>query len=201
MSRILIVGASGLIGSQLVTDLRDTADVVTASLNDPAHPVDISSPDAIADLLVEVGDVDAIICTAGMVRFVPLADTTDDDWSYGLANKLMGQINLVRLGLPYLRPGGCIIVTTGVLAQHPMPGSSIVTTVNAAVEAFVSAAALEVGDRARIAAVSPGWIAESMVAMGMDPSAGVPVADVAAAYLDVLRGSDTGITVTTPRRS
>ena len=66
MSRILIVGASGLIGSQLVTDLRDTADVVTASLNDPAHPVDISSPDAIADLLVEVGDVDAIICTAGL---------------------------------------------------------------------------------------------------------------------------------------
>lgn len=201
MSRILIVGASGLIGSQLVTDLRETADVIAASLNDPAHPVDISSPASISGLLAEVGTVDAIICTAGMVRFVPLAHTTDDDWAHGLANKLMGQINLVRLGVPYIRPGGCIIVTTGVLAQHPMPGSSIVTTVNAAVEAFVAAAALEVESGVRIAAVSPGWIAESMAAMGMDPSAGVPVADVAAAYVDVLRGSDTGITVTTPRRS
>jgi len=136
--------------------------------------------------------VDAIICTAGMVRFVPLADSSGDDWLHGLANKLMGQVNVVRIGREHVTDGGSIILTTGVLAQYPMPGSAIVTTVNAAVEGFVSAAALEIERGVRVNAVSPGWVSESMIEMGMDPAPGLPAAQVAEAYVDLLNSASNG---------
>jgi NAD(P)-dependent dehydrogenase (short-subunit alcohol dehydrogenase family) len=82
-----------------------------------------------------------------------------------------------------VRPGGAITLTTGVLAQYPMAGSSIVTTVNAAIEGFVRAAGVELGDRLRVNAVSPGWISETMQSMGMDPAPGLPAADVAQRFV------------------
>ncbi len=55
----------------------------------------------------------------------------------------MGQINVVRYGVKMVRSGGAITLTSGLAAQFPSPGSAIITTVNAAVEAFVRAAAAE----------------------------------------------------------
>ncbi|MGO4305556.1 hypothetical protein [Cupriavidus sp. RAF12] len=55
----------------------------------------------------------------------------------------MGQVNLVRYGVPYITQGGSITLTSGALAQHPVPGGAAVSTVNAGIEAFGRAAALE----------------------------------------------------------
>ena len=130
--------------------------------------------------------------TAGLVHFRGFKEASDADWQYGLANKLMGQINVVRQGAEHVQPGGAIVLTTGVLAQYPMPGSSIVTTVNAAVEAFVKAAALELNGQVRVNAVSPGWISETLTSMGMDAAAGLPAAEVAKAYQSLLENDSTG---------
>jgi hypothetical protein len=62
---------------------------------------------------------------------------------FSLANKLMGQVNVVRYGMKSVRPSGAMTLTTGLAAQYTSPGSAIITTVNAAVEAFVRAAAAE----------------------------------------------------------
>jgi NAD(P)-dependent dehydrogenase (short-subunit alcohol dehydrogenase family) len=104
-------------------------------------------------------------------------------------------VNLVRIGAPFVRDGGALILTTGVLSEHPIPGSSIVTTVNAAVDGFVRAAAIEVGRGVRVAAVSPGWISETMEAMGMDSSAGLPAVEVARVYARLLDEDVTGCSV------
>ncbi|MEI8084262.1 MAG: short chain dehydrogenase, partial [Actinomycetes bacterium] len=184
--------ASGLLGSHVCEALSGSAEVIPASRSGSTHSVDITDPASILELLQEVGPVDAIICTAGMVRFVPLADSSGDDWLHGLANKLMGQVNVVRIGREHVTDGGSIILTTGVLAQYPMPGSAIVTTVNAAVEGFVSAAALEIERGVRVNAVSPGWVSESMIEMGMDPAPGLPAAQVAEAYVDLLNSASNG---------
>ena len=94
-----------------------------------------------------------------------------------------------------LLDGGALILTTGVLSDHPIPGSCIVTTVNSAVDGFVRAAAIEVGRGVRVTAVSPGWITESMEAMGMDSSAGLPAAEVARVYTRLLDDDVTGCSV------
>jgi NAD(P)-dependent dehydrogenase (short-subunit alcohol dehydrogenase family) len=144
--------------------------------------------------------VDAIACTAGMVRFVPWTQASDEDWVHGVANKLLGQVNVVRLGAASVRDGGAITLTTGVLAQQPMPGGAIATTANAAVEGFVRAAALELGARIRVNAVSPGWISETLVALGMDPAPGVPAAEAALSYLQAIDGGASGSVLSVSRR-
>ena len=200
MKRILVIGSSGLIGSHLAKALQGKAEVVEASFRRGPLKVDISDPASLKRLFQQAGPVDAIACTAGMARFVPWSDAKDDDWAHGLANKLMGQVNVVRLGAAYVHDGGAITLTTGVLSQYPMPGGSIVTTVNAAVEGFVRGAAVELAPRVRVNAVSPGWITETLVAMGMDPAPGLPAAAAAEYYVQQMQSGASGSTVVAARQ-
>jgi hypothetical protein len=77
----------------------------------------------------------------------------------------------VRLGSKHVRKGGSITVTTGALARKPMIGGAAISLVNGALESFVRAAALELPEL-RVNAVSPGWVKETMVKMGVDPKPG-----------------------------
>ena len=182
-TRALVVGATGTIGSAVAAALvAEGVEVVSAARSGADESVDLSDPADIRAMLSRVGTVDAIVSCAGAARFVPLLDATDEDWSFSLANKLMGQVNLVRFGAGNVRDGGSITLTTGVLAERPMPGSSIISTVNAGLQGFVRSAGLEI-TRLRVNAVSPGWVAETLSAMGKDPSSGIPVAEVAQAYV------------------
>ena len=104
---------------------------------------------------------------------------TDEDWTFSLANKLLGQVNVVRYGAKTVRAGGAITLTTGLASQYPTPGSAIITTVNSAVDAFVRACAVEPAINVRVNAVSPGWVAETLAKIGRDPAGGIPAAEVA----------------------
>jgi NAD(P)-dependent dehydrogenase (short-subunit alcohol dehydrogenase family) len=192
MTRVLVIGSSGLLGSHLVKALQGKADVVEASFSRAPLRVDIADPASLRRLFERVGTVDAIACAAGMARFVPWASAADDDWAHGVANKLMGQVNVARLGAPHVRDGGAITLTTGVLAQHPIPGGAIFTTANAAVEGFARAAAVEIGSRVRVNVVSPGWITETLVAMGMDPAPGLPASEAAGYYIRQMESGAAG---------
>jgi NAD(P)-dependent dehydrogenase (short-subunit alcohol dehydrogenase family) len=201
MKRVLIIGSSGLLGSHLVKALEGRAEVVEASRSSAPLKVDISDTASLRRLFEQVGPVDAIACTAGMVRFVPWASATDDDWAHGTANKLLGQVNVARLGAPHVRDGGAITLTTGVLAQYPMPGGAIATTANAAVEGFARAAAVEIGSRVRVNVVSPGWITETLVAMGMDPAPGLPAAEAAEYFIRQMESGPAGSVLAAAKRS
>ncbi|RBP13830.1 NADP-dependent 3-hydroxy acid dehydrogenase YdfG [Roseiarcus fermentans] len=189
MGKILVIGAKGLIGSAVVEALG--ADTCIRASRSSDETVDISDPKSLQALFGRVGELDGIVCTGGAARFKPWDQQSDDDWAFCLANKLMGQVNVVRYGAKSVRPGGAITLTTGVLAQHPMPGGAMITTVNDAVEAFVRAVAVE-QLQVRVNAVSPGWVSETLQAMGRDPSAGIPAAEVAAVMVRQLREGPAG---------
>ena len=114
------------------------------------------------------------------------------DWTFSLANKLLGQVNVVRYGTRSVRPGGAITLTTGLAAQYPSPGSAIITTVNAAVEGFVRAVTAEPSISVRANAVSPGWLSETLQAIGRDPAEGIPAAEVAEITVWQFREGATG---------
>jgi NAD(P)-dependent dehydrogenase (short-subunit alcohol dehydrogenase family) len=139
-----------------------------------------------------IGKVDAVVCAAGQARFSPLAQLSDADFRFCLDNKLMGQVNVVRFGFEHLADRGSFTVTTGILAQAPMPGSAAISLVNAGREGFVRAAALEAPRGIRVNAVSPPWITETLQALKMDTSHGLPAAVVARTYVTSVTGRDSG---------
>ena len=180
--RVLFVGATGLLGKEIVKLLSPEHEVIDASRKGSTVSVDISDKQSILAMYKQVGTLGAVVCVAGTAKFASLYALSDDDFAFSLANKLMGQANLVRYGVPYLAQGGSVTLTSGVLAQHPMQGSAAVSTVNAGIEAFGRAAALELQGKVRVNVVSPGWVSETLEAMGRDPNDGVRAAVVAQAY-------------------
>src|SRR5690606_11836323 len=125
--RVLVVGGTGPIGAAVVELLRGEHDVIAVGHSSGDDRVDISSSSSIRDLLGRVGPVDGLISCAGQGAFKPLADLTDEDFAFSLGHKLMGQINLARLGIPSVNDGGSITLTSGVLAREPSPGSAAIS--------------------------------------------------------------------------
>jgi NAD(P)-dependent dehydrogenase (short-subunit alcohol dehydrogenase family) len=192
MPKIMIIGATGLIGRHLVSALSNHAELITASRKGGMETVDIRDVTSIDALFSRIEPVDHIISVAGEAPFKPFDMASNEDWQNGIASKMMGQINLVRKGWHKIVPGGSITLTSGVLSSYPMPGSSVISTINAAVEGFTRAAAVELSGKVRVNAISPGWISETLQAMGMNTEPGLPAAQVAEAYRALLTSDATG---------
>lgn len=193
--RVLVVGATGTIGRAVVAALEGHHEVVAVSFHKSAVTVDIASPESIAAMYRQVGAVDAVVSAAGQAKFAPFTNLTDADFAFSVANKLMGQVNLVRLGFPSVREKGSFTLTSGILARTPMVGSGAISLVNAALEGFARAAALEAPRGIRVNVVSPPWVTETLQALGMDPAQGMPAAVVARAYVRSVEGLETGAVV------
>jgi NAD(P)-dependent dehydrogenase (short-subunit alcohol dehydrogenase family) len=156
-----------------------------------ASPASIlSEPDSVDALLSSARAVDAVVCCAASAPLTPL---TGDDFVPTLNAKLFGQVEVARRAVRALADGGSITLTSGEIPPAT-PGSAGGALVNAGLEAFVTAAAVELPRGLRLNAVSPGWVSESLIALGMDPSDGTPVADVARAYLLAVEGNAQGQT-------
>jgi NAD(P)-dependent dehydrogenase (short-subunit alcohol dehydrogenase family) len=163
--------------------------VVSAGRTTGDVQVDLSSPESILNMYTQVGSIDAVVSAAGSARFGPLAELSDSDYQFSLRNKLMGQVNLVRIGRQFVNDNGSFTLTSGVLAREPMPGSSAISMVNAGLEGFVRAAQLELERGLRVNVVSPVWVAETLKALGRDSSSGMPAAQVARAYVAAVTGN------------
>ena len=191
--KIVVIGASGTIGSALVKLLKQKHQVIAVSRSAGDRRADITDKASLEAALGAIGKVDAIVSTAGGAVFKPLAALTDADFEKCLHDKLMGQVNIVRTGAQHVLPGGSITLTSGILAQHPIPGSAAISLVNAGLEGFVRAAALELGAaKVRVNIVSPPWVKETLIALKMDPAPGLSADDVAKAYARSIEGSASG---------
>jgi NAD(P)-dependent dehydrogenase (short-subunit alcohol dehydrogenase family) len=197
--RVLIVGATGLLGSEIKRILEPRHEVVTASRKGSDVSVDLSDKASIVAMYEQVGKVGAVVCVGGAAKFAPLDALGDEDFAFSLANKLMGQVNLVRCAIGRVDAGGSVTLTSGTLAQQPMVGSAAVSIVNAGVEGFVRVAALELQGQLRVNVVSPGWVAETLESMGKDPSPGILAADVAKVYQRAIDETMTGQTLAAVR--
>ncbi len=188
--KIIVVGASGTIGQAVLNQLGSNHEVIAASRNGTVQ-VDLSKPETIAAMYKAVGQVDAVISVAGTAKFGPLSSLTDEDYNFGLGNKLMGQVNLVRYGLEHLNDGGSITLTSGILAKQPNANSVMLTTLNVAVEGFVRAASLDLPRDIRLNVVSPPLIRETAQKMGWG-NGGAPANEVSKLYIGAVEGNING---------
>jgi NAD(P)-dependent dehydrogenase (short-subunit alcohol dehydrogenase family) len=190
--KIIVIGATGTIGAAVAAAFAAKKHEVVRASRSGEVKVDIDDAATVRALFAAVKNADAVVSCAGNAVFKPFAQLTDADYALCLRSKLMGQVGLARLAADYLNDGGSITLTTGVLAGKPMPGSAAISLVNAGLEGFVRAAALELPRRLRINAVSPPWVKETMVKFGMDPTPGLPAAAVAKAYVAAVEGAMQG---------
>ena len=190
--RILLIGATGTIGKAIAAALSRRHDVLLASRQQAPLHVDLADPASIRALYAKVGKVGAVISAAGQASFKPLDALSDAEFRFSLDNKLMGQVNVVRYGLDRVDDNGSITITSGILAQRPSRGSGAVSLVNAGLEGFARAAALEAPRGIRINVVSPPWVTETLQALGMPLQGGLPAATVAQAYVGSVEGTATG---------
>ena len=192
--KVLIVGASGTIGRAVAAELGKRHEVIAAGRSSGDVRVDITDSASIAAAFKKVGRVDAVVSTAGHVKFAPFAEMNGEDYEIGNKDKLMGQVNLVLLGRESIAEGGSFTLTSGVLDSDPIRGGSSASLVNGAINAFVMAAAIELPRGMRINAVSPGLITEAADAFGayFRGFETVPAARAALAYSRSVEGAQTG---------
>jgi len=159
--KIVIVGASGTMGSYLSNAFEKEHEVIRTDRNGADVKVDITSTEAIENMYGRIGAFDALICTAGPSFVGPWKNLNDKSFRNGVEGKMMGQINLVLIGQHYINPKGSFTLITGALAHEPQKNFANASAVNAAVEGFVRAAAIELENSIRINAVSPTVIENS----------------------------------------
>lgn len=183
--RVLVIGATGTLGSAVVTALGG-AHQVTGLSRSTTPGIDLTDAATIAPALEAAGPAHAIVCCAASAPMAPFGESTADSFASAVTPKLLGQVELVRQGLPRLGAGGVVVLTGGAIPIGT-PGATAGAIVNAGLEAFVTALATELMDDQRVVAVSPGWIRETARSIGID--AGTPAAEVAADYVAAVEGT------------
>ncbi len=191
---IIVIGGSGTIGQVVVKALAKRHNVVVAARQHGDVKVDIEDLHSIEEMYKTVGNCDAVISTTGKVTFAEFMTMQVSDFTVGLNNKLMGQVNLVLIGRHYLNDHGSFTLTSGLLSDDPIRYGSSASMVNAALDGFVRGAAIEMPRGIRVNAVSPTIIAESVSQygdyfLGYKP---IAAADAALGYVKSVEGLQTG---------
>lgn len=192
--KILVVGGTGTIGQAVVTELSKRHEIIIAAHNHGDIQMDITSQESIHAMYKKIGSLDAVVSTTGTVHFEVLSQMNETKYRIGLDSKLMGQINLVLLGLHYLRDQGSFTLTSGILNRDPIAQGSSAAMVNGALDGFVKSAAIEMPRGIRINCISPTVIEEAMKDYAPYFRGFVPVtaATAASAYSKSVEGKQTG---------
>ncbi|MGD8343672.1 MAG: short chain dehydrogenase [Desulfobacterales bacterium] len=192
--KLLIIGGNGTIGKKVSTHFSKKHEMIIAGRQSGDVSVDIADSKSIQAMFDTTGKVDAILCIAGEAKWAPFDSLTEEDFYIGLRSKLMGQVNLVRIGQNFLNPGGSFTLTTGILADYPVVMTTSAAMVNGAVHSFVKAAALELKNAHRINVVSSGLVEDAVEKYeayfpGHNP---IPMQKVINGYVKSVEGKGTG---------
>ena len=192
--KILIVGGNGTIGKKVSHHFSKQHEVIVAARQSGQVTVDLTDSQSIDAMFKSIGKVDAVVCIAGEAKWAVFEDLTEQDFYIGLKSKLMGQVNLVRIGSKYLNAGGSFTLSTGILADHPVALTTSAAMVNGGIHSFVKATSLELKNGIRINVVSSGLVEDAVDKYeayfpGHNP---IPMQKVVNGYVKSVEGHATG---------
>lgn len=176
---ILVMGASGVLGSTIATKLASHGATVMATSSslesaervphagNPRLLVDLSNPESIQvliDYLLESGaQIDGIINATGVVAFGNYSDLDADTLQKLFAINATGPIQLIQGLLPLLKESSSkgndpfIVTISGVVAETPMAGLAAYSASKSALNAFTQAISRELRrDGIRVIDARPG---------------------------------------------
>ncbi len=192
--KILIIGGNGTIGKKVTERLSNKHEVIVAGRSSGDVTVDFSDVNSIKNMFESVGMLDAIVAIAGDAKWDKFYNLSEDDFYIGIKSKLMGQVNVVRIGKDYLNENGSITLSTGILADDPVDMTTSAAMVNGGIHSFVRAVALELENGIRINAVSSDLVEDAFEKYkdyfpGNTP---VPMHKIVDGYVKSIEGKITG---------
>jgi short-subunit dehydrogenase len=151
--KIVIVGATGVLGSRLAGQLIDAGAKVAAIVRDQSLVDTVTTPEyAVADLtntteltaaLAALAPFDGLINAAGVVAFGNIADLDDATLYQLFAINAIAPIVMLRESAKHITEGGFFANLTAVVAQQPMAGMAAYSASKAAVWGAMVAATRE----------------------------------------------------------
>ncbi len=192
--KILVIGGNGTIGRRVSERLTEKHEVIIAGRNSGDVKVDFSDSNSMQSMFETIGKVDAIVAIAGEAKWDKFSNLSEEDFYIGIKSKLMGQVNVVRIGKDYLNQEGSITLSTGILADDPVDMTTSAAMVNGAIHSFVKAVALELENGIRINVVCSDLVEDSYEKYkdyfpGNTP---VPMRKIVDGYIKSVEGKITG---------
>jgi 3-oxoacyl-[acyl-carrier protein] reductase len=184
------------------------AELTAAGAKAIAVKADVSKADDVRRMFEiteqQLGKVDVLINNAGVLKTLPLADTSDALYDQTFDINVRGTFNTLREAAARMNDGGRIVNFSSTTLALNMPGYAIYNATKAAVEAFTHVFAKELrGRNITVNAVAPGPIATSLFLDGktdeqiqnfakMPPLQRLGQPDDIAAVVAFLAGADAG---------
>ncbi|ENO1171903.1 SDR family oxidoreductase [Vibrio vulnificus] len=198
----VVLGGTSGIGAELSQQLAsDNAVVHVASRK---TGLDISDEKSVYHYFETIGAFDHLIVTAG--SYAPAGKVVDVEVTqakYAFDTKFWGAVLAAKHGARYLKQGGSITLTSGMLSRKVVANTYVKAAINAAIEATTKVLAKELAP-IRVNAISPGLTkteaykgmnADDRDAMYQRTQSHLPVgkvgeaSDIAMAYLFAIQNS------------
>ncbi|RDK01591.1 SDR family oxidoreductase [Paraburkholderia lacunae] len=143
------------------------AELKAAGARAIAVKADVSKADEVRRMFEtteqQLGKVDVLVNNAGVLKTVPLADTSDALYDQTFDINVRGTFNTLREAAARMNDGGRIVNFSSTTLALNMPGYAVYNGTKAAVEAFTHVFAKELrGRNITVNAVAPGPIATSL---------------------------------------
>ncbi|PHM29961.1 short chain dehydrogenase [Xenorhabdus budapestensis] len=202
--KILVIGATGNIGKHIISNIKKyhpllidnptDLEILQASRNSSEYPLDVFDTQQLDSFLSKNKMFEAIVCAFGKTNWTKPEKLSDYEES--IKNKALGQINVALRALQYVKPGGSITLTSGIVGKIMSPNGSQTAVTNGAIDAFVRSAATEITN-IRINVVSPRLLDESFTSYarffpGQETCTGEQIAK---GYIRSIYGKETGMVI------
>ncbi|MGP8051484.1 MAG: SDR family oxidoreductase [Desulfobaccales bacterium] len=130
--------------------------------------VDVGEEAQIQTFFAEVGKFDHLTTPGSTLRGGPFLTLDSASARADFQSKFWGQYLAAKYGAPGLRPGGSMVLFSGMWSQRPPAGVATVAAINGAIESLARALAVELAP-IRVNAVSPGLV-DTPIFAALDPA-------------------------------
>jgi len=153
-AKVIVTGRNAETLQAARKELSGVAEVVQSDAGDPAQVRKL-----FADIGRTQGRVDVLFLNAGIAKFAPLADSSEELFDQTIQVNLKGPFVALRAALPLLGKGASVIVNTSVVSERAFAGAAVYSASKAALAALARGAAIELAARGvRVNVVRPGPI-------------------------------------------
>ncbi|ARN68958.1 Dehydrogenase with different specificities [Vibrio vulnificus] len=198
----VVLGGTSGIGAELAKQLESDHTIVHVASRQTG--LDISDEKSVYHYFETIGAFDHLIVTAG--SYAPAGKVVDVEVTqakYAFDTKFWGAVLAAKHGARYLKQGGSITLTSGMLSRKVVANTYVKAAINAAIEATTKVLAKELAP-IRVNAISPGLTkteaykgmnADDRDAMYQRTQSHLPVgkvgeaSDIAMAYLFAIQNS------------